>query len=93
MNALSPLAPEVRQHLLVTGDYWAFTSKDGTLRMLVVLHFHSLEHWPLGSLNTGGLLPVGRGHSHRITQTCRDGSNLAAVRAISREPLIWTRWV
>ncbi|MGF6397802.1 hypothetical protein ABH905_001468 [Pseudomonas frederiksbergensis] len=42
MKALSALAPEVRQYLLVTGNYWAFTLTDGTLRMLVVLHFHAL---------------------------------------------------
>ncbi len=39
--------PEVRQYLLVTGNYWAFTLTDGALRMLVVLHFHSLGYSPL----------------------------------------------
>ncbi|WP_019339061.1 organoarsenical effux MFS transporter ArsJ [Stutzerimonas stutzeri] len=47
MNALSRLAPEVRQYLLVTGNYWAFTLTDGALRMLVVLHFHALGYTPL----------------------------------------------
>ncbi len=47
MYALSRLAPEVRQYLLVTGNYWAFTLTDGALRMLVVLHFHSLGYTPL----------------------------------------------
>ncbi|MFZ6046719.1 organoarsenical effux MFS transporter ArsJ [Pseudomonas sp. CR3202] len=47
MNTLSALAPEVRQYLLVTGNYWAFTLTDGALRMLVVLHFHSLGYTPL----------------------------------------------
>lgn len=47
MHALSRLAPEVRQYLLVTGNYWAFTLTDGALRMLVVLHFHSLGYTPL----------------------------------------------
>lgn len=47
MNALSALAPEVRQYLLVTGNYWAFTLTDGALRMLVVLHFHALGYSPL----------------------------------------------
>jgi predicted MFS family arabinose efflux permease len=47
MTALSALAPEVRQYLLVTGNYWAFTLTDGALRMLVVLHFHALGYSPL----------------------------------------------
>ncbi|WP_296216528.1 organoarsenical effux MFS transporter ArsJ [Pseudomonas sp. UBA2684] len=47
MYALSRLAPDVRQYLLVTGNYWAFTLTDGALRMLVVLHFHSLGYTPL----------------------------------------------
>jgi hypothetical protein len=49
MKALSALAPEVRQYLLVTGNYWAFTLTDGALRMLVVLHFHALGYSPFKS--------------------------------------------
>ena len=37
-------APNMRQYALVTGNYWAFTLTDGALRMLVVLHFHSLGY-------------------------------------------------
>ena len=44
---LSQLSPGVRQYLLVTGNYWAFTLTDGALRMLVVLHFHTLGYSPL----------------------------------------------
>ncbi len=47
MGALSNLSSEVRQYLVVTGNYWAFTLTDGALRMLVVLHFHSLGYSPL----------------------------------------------
>lgn len=47
MSTLSRLSAEVRQYLLVTGNYWAFTLTDGALRMLVVLHFHSLGYSPL----------------------------------------------
>ncbi len=47
MQALSRLAPGIRQYLLVTGNYWAFTLTDGALRMLVVLHFHQLGYSPL----------------------------------------------
>ena len=41
------LSPEIRQYLIVTGNYWAFTLTDGALRMLVVLHFHLLGYSPL----------------------------------------------
>lgn len=41
------LSSEVRQYLLITGNYWAFTLTDGALRMLVVLHFHLLGYSPL----------------------------------------------
>ena len=47
MPSLSRLSPEIRQYLLVTGNYWAFTLTDGALRMLVVLHFHGLGYTPL----------------------------------------------
>jgi predicted MFS family arabinose efflux permease len=47
MHALATLSPAVRQYLLVTANYWAFTLTDGALRMLVVLHFHSLGYSPL----------------------------------------------
>lgn len=47
MSSTTKLSPEVRQYLLVTGNYWAFTLTDGALRMLVVLHFHSLGYSPL----------------------------------------------
>jgi len=41
------LSPEVKQYLIVTGNYWAFTLTDGALRMLVVLYFHQLGYAPL----------------------------------------------
>ncbi|GAB58202.1 organoarsenical effux MFS transporter ArsJ [Rheinheimera nanhaiensis] len=41
---LANLSAPVRQYLLVTGNYWAFTLTDGALRMLVVLHFYSLGY-------------------------------------------------
>ena len=46
-NLLESLSPEIRQYLIVTGNYWAFTLTDGALRMLVVLHFHQLGYSPL----------------------------------------------
>ena len=47
MGKLSNLSSDVRQYLLVTANYWAFTLTDGALRMLVVLHFHQLGYSPL----------------------------------------------
>ena len=41
------LSLPVRQYLIVTGNYWAFTLTDGALRMLVVLFFHQLGYSPL----------------------------------------------
>lgn len=41
------LSPQIKQYLIVTANYWAFTLTDGALRMLVVLHFHSLGFSPL----------------------------------------------
>lgn len=47
MGRLRSLSPDVRQYLIVTANYWAFTLTDGALRMLVVLHFHLLGYSPL----------------------------------------------
>ena len=37
---------ELRNYLLVTAGYWAFTVTDGAIRMLVVLYFHLLGYSP-----------------------------------------------
>jgi predicted MFS family arabinose efflux permease len=47
MSWLAQLSPDIRQYMVVTGNYWAFTLTDGALRMLVVLHFHGLGYSPL----------------------------------------------
>jgi len=44
---LNTLTPQVRQYLIITGNYWSFTLTDGALRMLVILHFHGLGYSPL----------------------------------------------
>ncbi|WP_143595671.1 organoarsenical effux MFS transporter ArsJ, partial [Tamilnaduibacter salinus] len=41
------MTQDLRQYLIITGNYWAFTLTDGALRMLVVLHFHQLGYSPL----------------------------------------------
>lgn len=47
MPRLNQLSSEVRQYLIVTANYWAFTLTDGALRMLVILYFHGLGYSPL----------------------------------------------
>ncbi|MCF6196853.1 MAG: organoarsenical effux MFS transporter ArsJ, partial [Emcibacter sp.] len=37
----------ITQYALVTAAYWGFTLTDGALRMLVLLHFHTLGYSPL----------------------------------------------
>ena len=44
---LKNLDEKIKQYLVVTGNYWAFTLTDGALRMLVVLHFHALGYGAL----------------------------------------------
>jgi MFS family permease len=36
----------LRSYLIVTAAYWGFTLTDGALRMLVLLHFHTLGYTP-----------------------------------------------
>ena len=45
--ALLNMNAQIKQYLIVTGNYWAFTLTDGALRMLVVLYFHQLGFSPL----------------------------------------------
>ena len=41
---LASLPSSIKQYLIITGNYWAFTLTDGALRMLVVLYFHQLGY-------------------------------------------------
>jgi len=47
MKRFASLSEDIRQYIIITGNYWAFTLTDGALRMLVVLHFYSLGYSPL----------------------------------------------
>jgi predicted MFS family arabinose efflux permease len=47
MKVLNGLSVQVKQYLMITGNYWAFTLTDGALRMLVVLYFYQLGYSPL----------------------------------------------
>jgi len=37
---------DIRNYAVVTAAYWGFTLSDGALRMLVLLHFHTLGYTP-----------------------------------------------
>ena len=41
-----PLSVALKNYLVVTAGYWAFTLTDGAIRMLVVLYFHQLGYSP-----------------------------------------------
>jgi len=45
--SLKELSPQIKQYLVITSNYWAFTLTDGALRMLVVLYFYQLGYSPL----------------------------------------------
>jgi len=47
MPSLSNLSTDLKQYLVVTTNYWAFTLTDGALRMLVILYFHQLDYSPI----------------------------------------------
>lgn len=47
MGKPAAMPRDLKQYLVVTGNYWAFTLTDGALRMLVVLYFHELGFNPL----------------------------------------------
>lgn len=43
---ITSLPTAVKQYLIITSNYWAFTLTDGALRMLVLLYFHQLGYQP-----------------------------------------------
>jgi predicted MFS family arabinose efflux permease len=43
---LSTSSSQLRSYAVVTASYWGFTLTDGALRMLVLLHFHTLGYSP-----------------------------------------------
>jgi predicted MFS family arabinose efflux permease len=40
------MSSALRNYMIITGGYWAFTLTDGAIRMLVVLYFHALGYSP-----------------------------------------------
>jgi MFS family permease len=43
---MSSAASQLRSYAVVTASYWGFTLTDGALRMLLLLHFHTLGYSP-----------------------------------------------
>ncbi|MEG3617691.1 organoarsenical effux MFS transporter ArsJ [Magnetovibrio sp. PR-2] len=41
------MSTDIRNYALVTTAYWGFTLTDGALRMLVLLHFHTMGYSPI----------------------------------------------
>jgi predicted MFS family arabinose efflux permease len=47
IQKIKQLPQAIKQYLVITASYWAFTLTDGALRMLILLHFHQLGYSPL----------------------------------------------
>ena len=86
----------LRNYLIVTGSYWAFTLSDGALRMLVLLHFYALGYTPFAPLAGGRLTgKYRRGEppppGSRMTvrpegaEHYRSGTTFDALEALERE--------
>ena len=96
---------QLRNYVLVTAGYWAFTLTDGALRLLVLLHFHDLGYSPvslaflfllyefMGIVTNliGGWVGARRG----LNQTLLAGLGLqiAALVILSLHVESWTEWV
>ena len=96
----------IRDYAVVTAAYWGFTLTDGALRMLVLLHFHTLGYSPfqlatlfvlyevMGMVTNlvGGWL--GSRHGVKVTLHTGLGLQVAALVALSMLdpawPLAWS---
>ena len=96
---------KLRNYVLVTAGYWAFTLTDGALRMLVLLHFNELGYSAvaiaflflayefMGILTNllGGWVGSRRG----LNRTLVAGLvlQIVALLALSAEASTWERWL
>ncbi len=46
LTKISALPTAIKQYLVISANYWAFTLTDGALRMLVLLYFYQLGYSP-----------------------------------------------
>lgn len=95
----------LRNYVLVTASYWAFTVTDGALRMLVLLYFHELgysaislaflfllyEFFGIVTNLVGGW--IGGRHGLKLTLTTGLGLQVVALLALSLHSTDWTESV
>ena len=95
---------KLRNYVLVTAGYWAFTLTDGALRMLVLLHFNELGYSPvsiaflflayefMGILTNllGGWVGSRRGLNRTLVAGL--GLQIVALAALTFERADWKQW-
>lgn len=96
---------KVRNYVLVTAGYWAFTLTDGALRMLVLLHFHELGYSPVSiaflflAYEFMGILTnllggwVGSRTGLNRTLVAGLGLQIVALAALTFQQEAWREWV
>ena len=96
---------KMRNYVLVTAGYWAFTLTDGALRMLVLLHFHELGYSPVAiaflflAYEFMGILTnllggwVGSRTGLNRTLTAGLGLQIVALLALTFTRPTWHDWV
>jgi predicted MFS family arabinose efflux permease len=96
---------KLRNYVLVTAGYWAFTLTDGALRMLVLLHFHELGYSPVSiaflflAYEFMGILTnllggwVGSRTGLNRTLVAGLGLQVVALGALTFQQEAWREWV
>lgn len=96
---------KLRNYVLVTAGYWAFTLTDGALRMLVLLHFHELGYSPVAiaflflAYEFMGILTnllggwVGSRTGLNRTLVAGLGLQIVALAALTFQQEAWREWV
>lgn len=96
---------KLRNYILVTGGYWAFTLTDGALRMLVLLHFNQLGYSPVAiaflflAYELMGVITnllggwVGSRTGLNRTLVAGLALQIVALSALTAERPSWARWV
>ncbi len=95
----------MRNYVLVTAGYWAFTLTDGALRMLVLLHFNELGYSPvaiaflflayelmgIGTNLLGGWVGARTGLNRTLISGL--GLQIAALMALTLQQGDWEQWL
>lgn len=96
---------KLRNYALVTAGYWVFTITDGSLRMLVLLHFNELGYSPVSiaflflAYEFMGILTnllggwVGARHGLNRTLVAGLGLQILALAALTFESPSWQTWL